>query len=284
MTECLIRLDDITPDMDWDKFNQVKDILERYRICPLIGVVPDNRDRTLHKDAPKETFWNTLLELQQKGWKIAQHGTYHVYETNHCGILGINPFSEFAGLSYEEQLRKLKCGREILRKNGILTDIFMAPGHTYDANTIKALKECGFTTITDGLYKMPYTEDGILCIPCRMQGLRIVKGVDTVCLHTNLMQEKDMKELDKFCRDNQKVILSFDPLRYQEGAPKKNAYIKIAERILLKKRIIKDRIANSKRLAWYLSRTNHQNSKKKWVRRILFLPLLLGYREENGKV
>lgn len=279
MTECMIRLDDVTPDMDWDKFNQVKTILDRYRICPLIGVVPDNRDRTLHKETQKEEFWNILRELQQKGWKIAQHGTYHVYETEHCGILGINPFSEFAGLPYEEQLHKLKTGQKILRENGISTDIFMAPGHTYDANTIKALKECGFTTITDGLYKMPYMEDGILCIPCRMQGFRISKGVDTVCLHTNLMQEKDMKELDRFCRDHRADIVSFEPERYREEAKKKTIFIRIQEKEAVFVRNGKDKIAHSKRLAWYLSRTDHKDRRIKWLKRLLYLPLLIGYRQ-----
>ena len=48
--ECMIRLDDITPDMDWGRFYRAKEIFDRYKICPLIGVVPDNQDGTLHKE------------------------------------------------------------------------------------------------------------------------------------------------------------------------------------------------------------------------------------------
>ena len=162
--ECMIRLDDITPDMDWERFNRVKQILDKYQIRPLIGVVPDNKDENLHKGDNKEDFWNTIRALQSDGWAVAQHGTYHCYETQNAGILRINPFSEFAGLSYEEQLRKVQDGRRILEQNGIVTDIFMAPGHTYDNNTLKALYECGFRVITDGLFHKPYYDKKILFI------------------------------------------------------------------------------------------------------------------------
>ena len=43
-----IRLDDITPDMDWERFLAFKEILDGCGIKPLIGVVPDNRDENLH--------------------------------------------------------------------------------------------------------------------------------------------------------------------------------------------------------------------------------------------
>ena len=52
-----VRLDDITPDMDYEKFNRMKQILDTYQIKPLIGVVPFNKDSNLKKnpvlDSPK---------------------------------------------------------------------------------------------------------------------------------------------------------------------------------------------------------------------------------------
>lgn len=33
-----IRMDDITPDMNWDNFLALKALFDRYHICPLIGV------------------------------------------------------------------------------------------------------------------------------------------------------------------------------------------------------------------------------------------------------
>lgn len=279
--QCMMRLDDITPDMNWERFYRAKEIFDRYQIYPLIGVVPDNRDETLHKEEGREEFWNIIRQLQSAGWTVAQHGTYHCYETEDNGILGINPFSEFAGLPFEKQLDKLRAGKKILKDNGIDTDIFMAPGHTYDKNTLKALKECGFNVITDGLSSKPYLEEGILCIPCRLRGLKKPDGIDTVCLHTNLMNEQDMNELDAFCKANCEVMIPFEPERYRRQARKKNFYTKTEEYITLTGRRLKNRIAASKRLAWYLNKTNHSNSKVKLLKRLVYLPLLLCYRSRE---
>lgn len=279
-TECMIRLDDITPDMNWERFYRAKEIFDQYKIRPLIGVVPDNKDKTLHKEESKEEFWGIIRALQSEGWAVAQHGTFHCYETKDSGILGINPFSEFAGLSYDAQFQKLQTGKLILEENGIRTDIFMAPGHTYDNNTLKALKESGFSVITDGLASKPYLEEGILCIPCRMRGFKRPDGIDTVCLHTNLMDEQDMAELEAFCKTNQGVMVSFDPDRYRKYAAQKTFFVKVSERMVLKRRVLKDRIANSKRLAWYMQKTSHASSKVKWIKRLICLPLLFCYK--NG--
>ncbi len=60
-----VRLDDITPDMDWERFLKFKALLDRYQVKPLIGVVPDNRDENLVKKEPSaeekklaEGFWD----------------------------------------------------------------------------------------------------------------------------------------------------------------------------------------------------------------------------------
>jgi len=277
--ECMIRLDDITPDMNMERFHRVKEVLDKYQICPLIGVVPQNQDETLHKAENNVEFWNLVKELQDCGWRGAQHGTYHVYETADLGLLGINPFSEFAGLPYDIQLEKLQAGKKILEDNGIATDIFMAPGHTYDNNTLKALVECGFKVVTDGLYKKPYYEKGLLFVPCCLRGFKKPDGIDTVCLHTNLMDEQDVEALDAFCRNNRDKIVNFDATRYETCAVQRTFAVKMSEKAVLFKRQIKDKIANSKRLAWYMERTNHGSSKVKWVKRMVCLPMLLFYKE-----
>ena len=43
-----IRMDDITPDMDWARFMRFKALCDQYNIKPLIGVVPDNNDAKLN--------------------------------------------------------------------------------------------------------------------------------------------------------------------------------------------------------------------------------------------
>ena len=48
-----IRLDDITADMNWEKFLRFKDLMDRYGIKPLLGIVPDNHDSKLKVDPPR---------------------------------------------------------------------------------------------------------------------------------------------------------------------------------------------------------------------------------------
>ena len=71
-----IRMDDITADMNWKNFLALKELFDRHGICPLIGVVPDNRDENLRMDPPREDFWEYLGKLRGQGWVIAQHGQY----------------------------------------------------------------------------------------------------------------------------------------------------------------------------------------------------------------
>lgn len=45
-----------------------------------------------------------------------------------AGLPGINTFSEFAGLPYEEQRAKLDRGCWCLQKHGVRADVWVAPG------------------------------------------------------------------------------------------------------------------------------------------------------------
>ena len=98
-----IRLDDITPGMNWTKFLRCKEILDKYGIKPLIGVVPDNRDEKLKIDEEHADFWKYVKDLQQEGWMVAMHGFSHVYTTQNGGLFPIGNKSEFAGISYKRQ-------------------------------------------------------------------------------------------------------------------------------------------------------------------------------------
>jgi len=277
---CTFRMDDITPDMDWDKFNQVRELFKRYRIRPLLGVVPVNEDTDLRYNYPREDFWEIIRSLQREGWIIAQHGTNHRYLTKDTGILKINPFSEFAGLPYDVQKEKIQEGRNVLKKAGVESNIFMAPGHTYDKSTVKALVASGFECITDGFYKKPYYSDGLLFVPCRLQGYQKIKGVDTLCLHSNLMSEADLMDLENFCKSNYQNIIPFDIEKMQQIAVKRTWWVILYERWILCVRNGRNKIANSGRLVWYMQYTSDKSSKKKWLKRICYLPLLLFGREK----
>lgn len=165
MKKILIRFDDICPTMDWSEWKRAMDILKKYNVKPLIGVIPDCKDSDLRLNPPREDFWVYIKELQAQGFSIAMHGYIHVYDTDVRGIVNDTFHSEFAGHSYEEQYEKIRKGKEILTEHGIETDVFFAPAHSYDEITLKALAANGFKYNVDGKSSKPMLRNGIICIP-----------------------------------------------------------------------------------------------------------------------
>lgn len=207
------RLDDITEDMNWANFRRIKELFDKYGIRPLIGIVPDNRDPKLKVDTPAPEFWNIMSELSLQGWTIAQHGFQHIYETSDSGMLGLKAASEFAGVSESKQKEKLLQGKNILKEHGIESDVFMAPGHTYDVNTLKVLKELGFHYITDGYADCCYQRNGLIFIPCKSVRKPSQRGTDTICLHLNSMQERQFQELETLLREKRRYVVDFKELQ-----------------------------------------------------------------------
>ena len=189
----IIRIDDISPTMNLENFDKIKDFLVSKNIRPIIGVVPDNQDENLKFSSKNEDFWPMIRNLKQIGWSIAQHGCHHKYSTEESGILKINNFSEFAGLSFKEQLKKIITGKNILIEQKIWEPIFMAPAHSFDDNTLKALKEADFKYVTDGYGLYPWSDRGLTFIPQLFSGFsNFGFGVYTVCIHLNELSGKEV--------------------------------------------------------------------------------------------
>ncbi len=191
-----VRMDDISPGMDWEKFNRFYGLLKDKGIRPLLGIVPANRDENLCiQDTVSETvFWEKMKAFQEDGCTIALHGYDHIYTTSKGGMFPLNHFAEFAGVSYAEQKKKLEQGKKILEDHHIFTDIFMAPAHAYDRNTLHALKECGIGRITDGFGLKPYRYDGMIFYPIAFRqnrSLKRKKGSTTFVVHSNTLTGQD---------------------------------------------------------------------------------------------
>jgi predicted deacetylase len=210
-----IRMDDITPDMDWAKFLRFKELCDLYQVKPLIGVVPENRDEMLQIDDKRPDFWSYIRKLNSEGWTIAQHGVFHVYNTKKMGCFPLNRLSEFAGLPYERQYERLSYGKTKLEKHGIYTDIFMAPAHSYDRNTLKALEKVGFEKITDGFGDTPYKSKKMTFYPIsykQSSSLKKEKGYTTFVVHTNTMNDKDFERYEKLFKENSDKLISYSEL------------------------------------------------------------------------
>lgn len=274
MAVLAIRLDDITPDMNWDNFDKIKSIFDQYDIKPLLGIVPDNQDPHLKYGEVRPDFWDYMLTLEKQGWTLAQHGYQHVYETKESGILGINPFSEFAGLPYDEQFEKLRKGQEILQNNGIYATVFMAPGHTYDDATRLALQQMKFQYVTDGYCDRPYEWDDIGYLPCTLSEPKIPKYFDTLCLHINDMSEEYMNQLDHFLSENEEYVISYAELLRPEYFAPRTGWVKRIEKKRLKKQRKRKARAGNPIMHAYLNRTYHENKWMKMLRRLIGLPRL----------
>lgn len=214
----IVRFDDICNQMDIDRFLLVKNYLDNKNIKSILGVIPDNRDRNFQNFSVNNDFWDLLAVFKSNGDLIAQHGFQHIYHTKNSGILGINKDSEFAGLSYNEQLTMLKNGKDILVDHNMWQPIFMAPSHSFDLNTIKALKNLGFTTITDGFSLYPYFYNDMFFLPQLFSSTKSFGiGVYTICLHTNTISDNQIKKLFNFIDDNEDLFIDPNVLIYNKN-------------------------------------------------------------------
>lgn len=272
----LFRLDDICPGVNRENFQKIEVIFEKYNIKPLLGVVPDNKDPHLVVDELDESgFWKKINELCDDGWPIAQHGFTHIYCTEDSGIWQVNPFSEFAGVDYETQNEKIEAGKDILKSHGIVPEFFMAPGHTVDINTLKALKNNGFHYVTDGYADCVYSRDGLVMIPCTLSGVGMPAGTDTVCIHLNGWKQSDFDELDNFLSANSNICASWDDIVRETAIPKYGPAIASKEKKYIRIRNIKRKMAEDEKIQNYLRKSNSSNKLIKLIKRGLFLPMLL---------
>ena len=210
-TIILLRLDDICETMDRDKFHKMKELLDRYGIKPLIGVIPLNKDSSLNRMEPDPDYIDMLRECVANGWTIAMHGVHHIYDSSKVGIITKRRKSEFAGKKIEEQINLLETGKQKMIEYGLNTDIFFAPGHSYDKNTIKALKQTGFKYISDGRTHMKYRWLEMEFIPLKYFSSNVPprRGITTLCFHTNNMDDKMFKRTEHYIKRNNGLIGTF---------------------------------------------------------------------------
>jgi len=241
-----VRMDDITADMNWDNFRFFQELFEEAGITPLLGIVPENRDEKLHCEKPRAGFYEIMRELQDRGYCFAMHGCYHLYTTGCGGLFPLNSCSEFAGIPYEKQREMLAFGKEKLKEQGIDVELFMAPAHSYDANTLRALSEIGITKVTDGFGKMPYTyrKGGIVFYPISFllgRSLKSRDGVATLVIHANTVTEADKERYRKIFEEYGKNMISYS--EYLEMTPVIRRFPgRVAEYLLAKGKHLAGRI------------------------------------------
>jgi predicted deacetylase len=190
----LVRFDDVCPTMNWKVWQQIEKPLIDYGILPIMAIVPDNMDETLRVNAADPMFWEQVRVWQARGWTIALHGYQHRYVTNDAGLIGLNPYSEFAGLPEHLQEEKLRKALRIFDEQHVQPSVWVAPAHSFDRGTLRALSRAGIDTISDGFALRPYRDpEGTRWIPQQMWRFRTAPpGIWTVCSHINDWTAKDI--------------------------------------------------------------------------------------------
>lgn len=216
----IIRLDDASPTMNSNKWKRVEMLLEKYKIEPIVAVIPNNKDPKLMIDRINIDFWKDVKRWQNNNWEIALHGFEHRYISKERSIVPINDYSEFAGVPLEEQIKKIREGIKIFKEHDISCRVWVAPAHSFDENTIKALKkESSINIISDGIAWSPYYEYDMYWVPQQLWKPREMPfGTWTICYHPDEMKDIDFEILENFLEKNHKKVTSVNILKLNKRA------------------------------------------------------------------
>ena len=197
MSQYILRLDDASDYMDVKKWQRMEELLDQYGIKPLVGVIPDNLDSSLTDTYEQDPeFWDKTARWKEKGWELALHGCYHKYTTKEGGINPVNQRSEFAGVPLDRQKEMIRHGVDVLKGHDIEPKVFFAPSHTFDENTLVALKEeSDIRIISDTIANDVYFENNFYFIPQQSGRVRKLPfKMVTFCYHPNIRGRRKISQ------------------------------------------------------------------------------------------
>lgn len=202
MTKYLLRLDDASNKRSIRKWDKMEHLLDKYGIKPLVAVIPDCQDPDFMKYEEDVLFWEKVHHWQNKDWIIGMHGVNHVFVSQCAGINPVNNYSEFAGVPIETQMIKIEYGYNIFLKHGLEPHVFIAPAHTYDENTLLALKEkTNIRVISDTPANKIYSKGDFIFVPQQSGRVRWLPfETVTFCYHPNNMNDESYTELENFIK------------------------------------------------------------------------------------
>ena len=202
----IIRLDDACETHDSDKWLYLEKIFDKYNIKPIVAVIPKNEDLSLKIDEENLDFWKDVKRWEDKGWSIALHGYQHKYKKVNRKKLFL-PFydkSEFGGIGYKVQEKKIIKAYKIMKKNNINPKLWVAPSHTFDKNTLDILsRRTKIKIISDGIAIYPFKKRNLLFIPQQLWNLkRRWIGIWTVCLHPNTLSFNEIYDFENLVKNS----------------------------------------------------------------------------------
>ncbi len=115
------------------------------------------------------------------------------------------------------------------------SDLWIAPGHSFDRTTVSILRELGVTSISDGYSISPYTDkQGIFWIPQQLSEKQILSvpggkpselksaGVWTVCIHPNAWTRAEINQFRQAARRYRHLIRTTGEIRAAYGERQKD--------------------------------------------------------------
>jgi len=215
----LLRIDDLCPTVCAERWQQFQSLIEEFRLHPILAVVPDNLDPELQVSPPDPAFWDRMRAFEAGGAAIGLHGYRHVCASRGRSLVDLHRISEFAGVPAETQRARIGEGIRILRGHGLDPNIWVAPRHGFDRNTLSALREEGILHLSDGFARVPFLQSGLTWIPQQLWApVEKDRGLWTVCVHPNTACDAEIAALRGFLAVHaaqftslDRVIFRFEP-------------------------------------------------------------------------
>ena len=215
----LIRLDDACHQMPINKWNMFEAFFIENGIKPIIGVIPDNKDKVLGNEYD-HNFWGRVRNWKNLGWSIAIHGLNHILKPidEKEAFFGFGKKSEFVGLTKNEQNKIIKRSLELFKANKVNPKIFMAPSHAFDIVTLESLKDVSsIKLITDGFSFRPFIKDDFIFLPQQLWSVKKMPlGLFTICIHPTTMNEAEIELLLNKIKSISNNIISIDDLNFKK--------------------------------------------------------------------
>jgi peptidoglycan/xylan/chitin deacetylase (PgdA/CDA1 family) len=150
--DVVFRLDDYSARSSLDMELRIIDLFRRNGASITFGAIPCLCARNVYDPAPQEGLClddrkgEALRAAAAEGVvEVALHGYAH--QTHSAGR-----HTEFAGLDYGRQVEKIAAGKALLEGlTGARITTFIPPWNQYDRNTVRALEELGFSTLSASL-------------------------------------------------------------------------------------------------------------------------------------
>ena len=207
----LLRIDDLCPTVHGERWQRVSATIRRHGIRPILAVVPDNRDPELAISAADAGFWAAMRSMEQEGAVVALHGFQHVCARRARSMVPLHGTGEFAGAPLEVQRRWIREGLGILRGHGLEPKLWVAPRHSFDRNTLEALRGEGIGFLSDGQARRPHLREDVVWIPQQLWSpVEKTKGLWTICFHPNGLDETQLRAVEAFLAEHAAQFTSFE--------------------------------------------------------------------------